>query len=511
MTTDSLNKRYLAKLFANLVGLIISVVTQAIIPRGLGARAYGNFSFLSNYFFQVVNFLDMGTSIGFYTKLSQRQRDFGLVSFYLSFACLVSFFLIIFVGCIHVTGSYTTFLPDQKLFYIYLAAVWGILAWFVRIVNKMADAYGVTVSTEKTRIIQKGIGLALILTLFFANRLNLTNFFFYHYFILIFLALAFIWVMERKGYSLKQSWKLSLAQVRTYAKEFYNYSHPLFVSALVGLIVGILDRWMLQKFSGSVEQGFYGLSYQIGTVCFLFTSAMTPLIIREFAIAFGEKDLREMARLFRRYIPMLYAIAAFFACFIAVEADKVTFIMGGAKFHQAALPVTIMAFYPIHQTYGQLSGSVFYATGQTALYRNIAVAFMFIGLPLTYFLIAPVNMMGLNVGATGLAIKMVLIQFIAVNVQLYFNARLLGLRFWRYVGHQVMSVGCLLGIALIAMVCVDRGLALQNKVFYSFFLAGVLYTLMVMTLAYCQPIFFGLKRQDIQFLVKSVTKNFSRV
>jgi len=180
MTTDSLNKRYLAKLFANLVGLIISVVTQAIIPRGLGARAYGNFSFLSNYFFQVVNFLDMGTSIGFYTKLSQRQRDFGLVSFYLSFACLVSFFLIIFVGCIHVTGSYTTFLPDQKLFYIYLAAVWGILAWFVRIVNKMADAYGVTVSTEKTRIIQKGIGLALILTLFFANRLNLTNFFFYH-------------------------------------------------------------------------------------------------------------------------------------------------------------------------------------------------------------------------------------------------------------------------------------------------------------------------------------------
>lgn len=511
MITDSLKKRYLAKLFANLVGLIISIITQAIIPRGLGPRAYGNFSFLSNFFVQVVNFLDMGTSIGFYTKLSQRQRDFGLVSFYLSFACLVSFFLIIFVGCIHVTGSYTTFLPDQKLFYVYLAAVWGILTWFAKIVDKMADAYGVTVSTEKTRIIQKGIGLALILTLFFANRLNLTNFFFYHYFILIFLALAFIWVMERKGYSLKQSWKLSLAQVRTYAKEFYNYSHPLFVYALVGLIVGILDRWMLQKFSGSVEQGFYGLSYQIGAVCFLFTSAMTPLITREFAIAFGEKDLREMARLFRRYIPMLYAIAAFFACFVAVEADKVTFIMGGAKFHQAALAVTIMAFYPIHQTYGQLGGSVFYATGQTALYRNIGIAFMFIGLPVTYFLVAPPEKFGLDAGATGLALKMVALQFIGVNLQLYFNARLLGLRFWRYVGHQVISVGCLLGIALIAMVCVDRCLALQDKVFCSFFLAGGLYTFMVMTLAYFQPIFFGLKRQDIQILLKSVTKNFSRV
>ena len=511
MPPDSLKKRYLVKLSANLVGLAVSVVTQAIIPRGLGPKAYGDFHFLSNFFNTVAGFLNIGTSIGFYTKLSQRQRDFGLVSFYLRFAGFLSLFVFVFVGGAQTTGAYVTLWPDEKLVYIYLAAIWGILTWFVQIVNMMADAYGVTVSTEIARIIQKGLGLALILALFFTGQLNLTHFFFYHYFILIFLILAFIWVIERKGYTLRQSWKLPINKIKAYTKELYSYSHPLFIYALVGLIAGILDRWMLQKFSGSVEQGFYGLSYQIGAVCFLFTSAMTPLITREFAIAFGEKDLWEMARLFRRYIPMLYAIAAFFACFIAVEADKVTFIIGGTKFHQAALAVTIMAFYPIHQTYGQLSGSVFYATGQTALYRNIAVAFMFIGLPVTYFLIAPVNMMGLNAGATGLAIKMVSIQFIAVNVQLYFNARLLRLRFWRYVGHQVISVGCLLGIALIAMVCVDRCLALQNKVFYSFFLAGVLYTLVVMTLVYCQPIFFGLKRQDIQFLVKSVTKNFRRV
>jgi O-antigen/teichoic acid export membrane protein len=448
---DSLKKRYLAKLAANLVGLGINLVTQAIIPRGLGPRAYGNFHFLSNFFTQIVGFLDMGTSVGFYTKLSQRQQDFGLVSFYLRFACIASFLVFVFVWCTQTTGGYVTLWPDQKLFYIYLAAIWGILTWFVQIANKMADAYGVTVSTEIARIIQKGLGLALILVLFFTSQLNLTRFFFYHYFILIFLALAFIWVMEKSGHSLRRSWKLSLNKIKGYTKEFYTYSHPLFVYALVGLIVGILDRWMLQKFAGSVQQGFFGLSYQIGAVCFLFTSAMTPLITREFAIAFGEKDLREMARLFRRYIPMLYAIAAYFACFIAVQADKVTFIMGGGKFQHAALAVMIMAFYPIHQTYGQLSGSVFYATGQTALYRNIGITFMLIGLPVTYFLIAPPEKFGLDAGATGLAVKMVALQFIAVNVQLYFNARLLGLRFWRYVGHQIVSVACLLGVAAISM------------------------------------------------------------
>ena len=214
MTTDSLKKRYLAKLFANIIGLAISLVTAAIIPRGLGPKAYGDFSFLSNFFTQIVGFLDMGTSIGFYTKLSQRQHDFGLVSFYLSFTGIASFLPIIFVGCIHVTGTYTRLLPDQAPFYIYLAAAWGILTWVVQVLNKMADAYGVTVSTEIARIIQKGLGLVLILGLFFSNQLNLTHFFFYHYFILIFLALAFLWVMERSGHSLRRSWKLSVVQIK---------------------------------------------------------------------------------------------------------------------------------------------------------------------------------------------------------------------------------------------------------------------------------------------------------
>ena len=508
---DSLKKRYLAKLSANLIGLGISVVTQAIIPRGLGPRAYGDFHFLSNFFTKVVGFLDMGTSTGFYTKLSQRQQDFGLVSFYLSFTGLVSFFLIMFVGCIQMTGIYSTLLPDQVPFYIYLAVFCGILSWVSQMLEKMADAYGVTVSTEIARIIQRGLGLALILALFVSNRLNLTNFFFYHYFILIFLACAFIWVMGRKGHSLRRSWKLTLGQIKAYTKEFYNYSHPLFIYALVGMIVGILERWMLQKFSGSVEQGFYGLSVQIGIVCFLFTSAMTPLVLREFSIAYVGNDLREMARLFRRCIPTLYAIAAYFACFIAVQADKVTLIIGGEKFHQAILTVAIMAFFPIHQTYGQLSGSVFYATGQTVLYRNIGIIFMLIGLPVTYFLIAPADKMGLDAGATGLAIKMVVLQIIAVNVQLYFNVRLLKLRFWRYVAHQIVSVGCLLGVAAISMFVIDKSLGLHDKVILSFLLSGILYTLMVMILGYVQPVLFGLQRRDIHSLVQLCVRKSNRV
>lgn len=79
---DSLKKRYVFKLLTNLVGFFVSLFTQAMIPRGLGPKAYGDFSFLSNFFTQLVGFFDAGTSIAFYMKLSQRNKDIGIITFY---------------------------------------------------------------------------------------------------------------------------------------------------------------------------------------------------------------------------------------------------------------------------------------------------------------------------------------------------------------------------------------------------------------------------------------------
>ena len=320
------------------------------------------------------------------------------------------------------------------------------------------------------------------------------------------LGISFVWIVKNHVASLCVSWKISKDQIFAYAKEFYQYSHPLFVYALVGLFVNILDRWLLQVFSGSVQQGFYGLSYQIGATCFLFTSAMTPLIMREFSIAYEKQDLAQMAYLFRRYIPLLYGIAALFSCFIAVHAESVAYILGGSKFHDAALAITIMAFYAIFQTYGQLTGAVFFAAGQTGLYRNIGIILMTISLPVTYLLIAPVDMMGLNAGATGLAVKMVALAFIGVNVQLFFNARLLHIPFIKYLGHQILCVGFLISIALFSKTAIDGIVVLQNHIIISFLCSGVLYSVMVMILVYFWPIILGFRRDDVTTLVNTGLK-----
>lgn len=505
ITEDSLKKRYLFKLVTNLFGLVTGFATQAIIPRGLGPIAYGNFNFLTNFFQQIFGFLDMGTSVCFYTKLSQRQNDSGLVSFYLYLSFIISLVVLAFVAVTQACSIYSRIWPDQNIFYIYLAAIWGIITWFSNVVfNRMADAYGLTVSSEIARIGQKIFGLFLIIILYISHQLNLTSFFLYNYIVMIFLVIVVFLIFEKKGYSLKGNWRLSFGEIKQYFQEFSSFSQPLFVVSIFGLIINLADRWILQYFSGSTEQGFYGFSYIIGSACFVFTGAMTPLIWRELSVAFGKKDFDHMSHLFRRYFPLLYSVAAILSCFIVIQADKVIYIMGGNQYSGALWSLIVMAFYPIHQTYGQLTGAVCMASGQTLLYSKISLIIAIIGVPVGYFLIAPESKMGLNAGATGLAIKMVVMQIIGVNVQLYFNCRLLKLNFSRYVGHQILSVFLFMVFSALAMLIVDRLLVLQHFILINFLISGILYLCMIIGLLYYKPSLFGLAREDISSMTRLV-------
>jgi len=495
---DSLKKRYIYKLFANAFSLVAGFGIQAVVPRALGPKSYGDFNFLTSFFAEVMSFLDMGTSSCFYTKLAKRQKEPGLPVFYLYFSLFIGLIALGFVALAYLTPFYSRIWPGQDMFYTYLAVIFGILTWFAyQVLSNVPDAYGITVYAEKIKIIQKIIAVALIGALFIWGKLNLRNFFYYNYVVLIFIILAFIWIAKYTGHLNIDKLRLPFKETKEYLIEFYRYSHPLFVYSLVGLVAGIFDRWLLQTYGGSIQQGFFGFSYQVWILCFLFSSAMAPLITREFSIAFANKDLAYMSSLFRRYIPLFYSLTAYFSCFVAIQAGKVIYILGGDSYKDALIPLTIMALCPIHHTYGQLSGSVFFATEKTKLYRNIGITSMLVGLPATYLLIAPKLNFGLDMGATGLAIKIAVLQFLAVNAQLYFNAKLLRLSFWKFFLHQIVSLASLLALAFFAKFLIDKMLGAYLGVIPRFLLSGLVYTCAVFFMLYLMPIIFGLKRHDL--------------
>jgi O-antigen/teichoic acid export membrane protein len=440
-TSDSLDKRYVFKLSATIFSTAMSGISFAIVPRTLGPIVFGNWSFLTNFFQQLVGFADMGSSNALYTKLSKDPGDLKLVRFYWGYISLVTVFIGLFVTEAWFTHATGWLWPGQNFSFVLMAALYGILIWVMGTVGQMVDAHGLTVAGEKNKAVYSVVGLSAIGILFAVHRLNLTTYFFYQYATLLLVIVLWGVVLKRRGgVSLIPAEPLTRADIRAYTLSFRTYCAPLVVYIVITCFTGILDRWILQKFAGSVQQGYYGFSAQLGTVCSFFSLSMSPLIWREFSRASAVQDHKEMSRLFTQYIPPLYSLTAFIGVFFMWHADRISFLMGGSAFRGAVLPLALMCLYPLHQTYGRMSTTVLLALEETKLYSQLAILSTVIGIPLSYFLMAPHTLGGLAAGATGLVIKTLLVKFIGVNLQLWYNAKHLSLRFFQLFTHQIASL-----------------------------------------------------------------------
>ncbi|MBO4369104.1 MAG: lipopolysaccharide biosynthesis protein [Desulfovibrio sp.] len=503
-TTPPLAQRYLFKLLANVASVPVYLIMEALLPRALGPAMYGNYSFATTLFQQLFGFLDMGTSTCFYNALSRRQKECGLIAFYLRLSLVIAFIALLTACILLIPHIGMIFMPDVPLWLAPLAALWAFLTWWGRVLRSMNDAIGATIQSEVIRTLVSLLSVALLVALFLAHTLTIVTLFLQQYLMLAATAFGF-WYVTWQGLQKNDvalSFHLSRHDQKSYLREFFTYSHPLFVQALLSFLMLFLERWLLQWFNGSTEQGFFALSQKVSMACFLFVSAMTPLIMRELSIAWGEKDKAAMGRLLTRFAPLLYVIAAYFSCFTLVEGKCLVALFGGAQFAQALLPVQIMALYPLHQAYGQLASSVFHATGRTHVLRNMTAIECLYGFALTWTLIAPSHLFGLGLGATGLALKTVCVQCITVNAYLWLASRFIPISFWKNIAHQILSLALLLALAFgIRELTYLFPLGTSFSIL-RFLTSGLLYTFACALLCLLFPQLLGMQRNELKDLSK---------
>lgn len=503
----SLARRYTGKLLANIATVPVYLAMEVVLPRALGVQAYGNYNFATSVFTQFTAFLDMGTSTCFYNALSRRQEEAGLVAFYARVAVLVMGVSLLVGGLLYLPVLGEAVLPDVPAWYAPLAAVYGFLLWASRVARSMNDAVGRTVSGELVRSAINLGGTALLLALFFLGLLNVGTLFGLQYLMMGGMVVGSLALMRRSW----PDFSLGLAPgaAGAYTREFTAYSSPLFVQALLSSGGLTAERWLLQWADGSVQQGYFALSQRVGIACFMFVSAMTPLLMRELAIAWGDDNRDRMADLVDRFAPLLFAIAAWFSCFTVVEAGMLVRLFGGSEFLGALIPVQIMALYPAHQVYGQLASSVFHATGKTRILRDLAFVEHGGGLILASLLLVPpafvtvggISLGGLGLGATGLAIKMVITQMVMVNLLLWLASRFIPLHFARNLTLQVVMLGVLLLIAFCARELTLHVAGTTLSELLRFGLSGMLYALVSGCVLLLCPALAGLSRRECKELL----------
>ena len=322
MSDDSIRKRYLVKLFSSVISGIIGMIMVAIVPKAIGPLAYGQFVYLQQFFTKIIVFLDASSSIAFFTKLSADIERKELIAFYTRYAFSVFSILIIGLYVLESLDIIGYAIPDIEIEYIYLGFIFGFLTWLVQIITKISDAYAVTISIEVIKLTHKILTLMLLVSIIALNYLNLEVYLYFHIACLILFIVWVLFVFIKKRILSLSCFLIEFKKIKEISKEFLIYCSPLFVYTVFSLMSGFFDIWLLQHTSGSIEVGYYGLSYSIAAMCFIFTGAMTPIITREFSKYFKIGNVDIISSLYKKYLRMLYAVAAYFSVFIAFESDQ---------------------------------------------------------------------------------------------------------------------------------------------------------------------------------------------
>lgn len=501
MEQASIKVRFLTSMVANIFRVIISFSTGLIIARVLGPAEYGNFSFLLGSFTALSLLVGMASSSAFYTFISQKKRGttfFIYYSVWLLMQFILLLLLVIFLptslkekvwlghsGDLILLALFTSFAMNQ---------IW-------RFAGQIGESIRDTVGVQIRNVVRAVTYLTCVLLLTGFRLLSVKVLFIINAIVYFSLATLYAWRLYQMG-TFSQAKSENLKNI---LGEFKTFCLPLILLAFAGFFHSFADYWLLQKFGGSVQQGYYAIGARFAALSLIATTSMVLVFWKEISEAHALGNMKRVRDLYKRISQGLYFFGAFCSCLLIPFSREILGLLLGPAYQDAWLPLSLMFLYPIHQSMGQITGTMLFATGKTKVKANIGVFFVAISIPTTYFMLAPKNLFvpGLNMGATGLALKMLFCQIIEVNLMAFFIARYLKISFdW---GHQIIVLLFLIPFGFLSKLLSQWVLSLILVSPHSILVmasTGICYLGAVIVLVYFLPSITGIN-------IKQISQGFS--
>jgi O-antigen/teichoic acid export membrane protein len=490
--SSSIRARFGFSLFANLSKAVVTFGTGMLVARGLGPEQYGTMMFLIGTFAATRQLLDMGSSTAFFTFLSQRQRGRSFVLWYFAWLGMQFLVPLMFVGLLLPEAWLALIWKGEQrslVLLAFLAAYLQSVLWGA--VLQMSESQRLTRSVQGVALAIALVHFALMVMAWWGDWLDISWIFVV---MIIEWGIAAVVILKQLSFPSIPNAPDTLKSVTS---EFWRYCMPLIPYAWLGFAYEFADRWLLQTYAGSVQQAYYAVAYQFGSIAAIATSSILNIFWKEIAEAYHQQNHERVALLYRQVSRGLFFLAAAGAGFLVPWAEDILRITLGLAYVGGAATLMIMFFYPLHQSMGQIGGTMAYATGRVNVYVKLGMAFMASSMVATYFVLAlpEATVPGLGLGSVGLAGKMVVMQLVSVNALAYYLARSLKMEFdWLF--QPASAIACL-SAGYLAYVIPNSLTDVASHFWLAIFLAGILYALMLLGIVMAAPGLAGLRRSDI--------------
>ena len=502
----SIRKRFIFSVLINFLRGILGFFTGIFLARFLGPDSYGDMAFLMGSFMGILSLLNMGSTSAFFTFLSQENRSKKFVSSFFVWLAIQFFLTLIVIGF---------FFPDQWIKSIWLGQKLSlILLAFIAIFFQgtvWSTMQHLGESQRKTFLVQSvSLGISLIhlvslVLLWFNDLLGL-----YAIFIIIFIEYLIVAIFLYREYSFKKNNAIEDINNKNQPiiTKYFNYCLPLIPYAWVGFAYIFIDRWLLQYYGGNVEQAYYAIAAQFAAVALIFTSSIMRIFWKEISEAKAQGNKKKIKRLYKKISRVLFLVSAIIVGFLMPWTEVIVSKMLGEAYQGGVVTLAIMLLYPIYQSMGQITGTMLYASEHILHKSIIGIVFMLLSMVAAYFILAPNNsrIPGFGLGSEGLAMKMVLMQFIQVNITAYVIARK-----WSWSFDWIYQFIGLLGCLSIGWFVNSLAVAIQGDNipwFITLFVSGIFYMLLIFSFIYILPWLINMNRGEINLGLKIITQRY---
>jgi len=478
-----------------------------LIARGLGPSDYGNLTFLLGSFLAIRQLMDLGSSSAFYTFLSQQPRGRRFYLAYFGWMALQLLVTVLVIGVL---------LPRPILDRVWLGHVRGVVvlacaASFLQqhvwnTVGQIGEAARQTVRVQALSLAVGVLHVALLAVLLSWGWMSV-QVVLGAYIVEYLVAIGWACRVLRPGFQAADHEASEPGALRRMLNDYKVYCAPLIVYSVIGCAYEFGDRWMLQYFGGSAQQGFYQIGYQCSAISLIATASVLKIFWKEIAEADARQDRERVRRLYQKASRGLLMVGAILSGFLIPWSKTILVLVLGRAYAAAWPTLAIMFLYPIAQSLGQLGGTMFLATGKTRTHVMFGTIFMVVSLPISYLLQAPRDALvpGLGLGSVGMALKMSLLGLVGANVMAWLIARMRGWTYdWMY---QLVGITALVAIGFIAQQSVGWMWGMKGEgvaVLASILCSGAIYLVAVAGLIRAMPWLVGLENTELTAMVKKL-------
>jgi O-antigen/teichoic acid export membrane protein len=487
---------------------MIGFVTGLLIARALNPAGYGDLMFLIGSFAAVRSLMDMGSSSAFFTFLSQRSRGgrFYITYFlWLAFQFGITLLLLWLIIPPHLFDGIWLGSGRGIVMLAFVAVFTQQQVW--QTVVQIGEARRKTMQVQFMNIVIALVYLAVIGFTLEYGQLSVEK-------ILIILICQYAGAALISYRILRDRTEKQVVEEkssREIIQDYWQYCKPMVALALVGFAYEFANRWILQKFGGSTQQGYFQVANQFAVVSLLATSSILNVFWKEIAHAWERQDRTRVEMLYRKISRALVMLGACVSGLLIPWSEQIVHIALGSAYVNAWPVLAIMLLYPVHQSMGQIGGAMLLASGQTHRYMIVSVSVMLISIPITYVVLAPASggwVQGLEMGALGMACRMVILGIVSVNIQAWVIARYGGWKFdWVFqaVGISLMVVLGYLAKLLTSLIWALDGVGTFELVVPVIF-ESVVYLTLVAWVIWLLPWLIGTDRKEIAALFNRLKK-----